>query len=83
MYIEEAQYVIGERGGTLTVRIRRRGFLWDATDVTVGKAKMVAHYIIIDITRIVFIMIRTPGTRYEEMPDGIPRGSEDGFYRTL
>ena len=36
-YIEEANYVIGERGGSLTVRIKRSGYLSDTTVGTVGK----------------------------------------------
>ena len=36
-YIEESSYVIGERGGSLTVRIKRSGYLSDTTAGTVGK----------------------------------------------
>ncbi|XP_072048841.1 FRAS1-related extracellular matrix protein 2-like [Amphiura filiformis] len=35
VFIEKCQYIIGERGGTLTVRIRRDGYLWDDIDVSV------------------------------------------------
>ena len=35
-FVEESQYVIGERGGTLTVRVRRGGYQSNTDAVTVG-----------------------------------------------
>ena len=37
--IEEANYVVGEGSGSLTVRIRRDGYQWDAGVVSVGKCQ--------------------------------------------
>ena len=36
-YIESESYFVGERDGTLTVRIRRSGYLFDAATVSVGE----------------------------------------------